>query len=90
MWTCGITVDFQAYCWGMNGFGDLGLGNFDDPVASPRAVLMPAASDAPAVGWEEDHSCALKRLWVTGRSLDSLGMTERTSTYHLTASTISL
>lgn len=59
MRSCGTTVAFQAYCWGSNGFGDLGLGNFDDPVASPRAVLMPAAADAPAVGWEEDHSCAV-------------------------------
>lgn len=64
MRSCGLGTDSHAYCWGSNGFGDLGLGNFDDPVAAPRAVLMPAAADAPAVGWEEDHSCAVT---TTGR-----------------------
>ena len=57
--TCGTTVDSRAYCWGTNNYGDLGLGNFDDPVALPRAVLMPAAQDAPAVGWEESHACTV-------------------------------
>jgi alpha-tubulin suppressor-like RCC1 family protein len=57
--SCGVTTDSRAYCWGSNSFGDLGVGNFDDPVASPRAVVMPAAESAPAVGWEEDHACAV-------------------------------
>ena len=57
--SCGVTTASRAYCWGTNSFGDLGLGNFDDPVTSPRAVLMPAAEGAPAVGWEEDHGCAV-------------------------------
>jgi Regulator of Chromosome Condensation (RCC1) repeat protein len=57
--SCGVTTASRAYCWGSNSFGDLGLGNFDDPVALPRAVLMPAADAAPAVGWEEDHACAV-------------------------------
>jgi alpha-tubulin suppressor-like RCC1 family protein len=57
--SCGVTTAARAYCWGTNSFGDLGLGNFDDPVSLPRAVLMPAAQAAPAVGWEEDHACAV-------------------------------
>ena len=57
--SCGVTTTSRAYCWGTNSFGDLGLGNFDDPVALPRAVRMPAAQAAPAVGWEEDHACAV-------------------------------
>jgi len=57
--SCGVTTDSRTYCWGRNSFGDLGLGNFDDPVALPRAVLMPAAAAAPAVGWEEEHACAV-------------------------------
>jgi alpha-tubulin suppressor-like RCC1 family protein len=62
--SCGVTTASRAYCWGTNSFGDLGLGNFDDPVALPRAVLMPAADAAPALGWEEDHACAVT---TTGR-----------------------
>jgi len=57
--SCGVTTASSAYCWGTNSFGDLGLGNFDDPADHPRAVLMPAAAGAPAVGWEEDHACAV-------------------------------
>ena len=55
--SCGVTTASSAYCWGTNSFGDLGLGNFDDPADHPRAVLMPAAAGAPAVGWEEDRVC---------------------------------
>jgi alpha-tubulin suppressor-like RCC1 family protein len=57
--SCGVTTASRAYCWGRNSFGGLGLGNFDDSVELPRAVLMPAAKDAPAVGWEEEHACAV-------------------------------
>ena len=62
--SCGTTLDAHAYCWGDNSFGDLGLANMDNPVAVPRAVRMPSAQDAPALGHEDDHACALT---TTGR-----------------------
>jgi alpha-tubulin suppressor-like RCC1 family protein len=56
--SCGTTIDGRAYCWGLTSFGELGIGTQYDPVATPRAVLMPAAAESPALG-PDDHACAL-------------------------------
>src|SRR5436309_1601049 len=36
--SCGVTPDYQAYCWGSNDFGALGNGT-DNPSRTPVAVV---------------------------------------------------
>jgi alpha-tubulin suppressor-like RCC1 family protein len=38
-YTCGVTTDDRAYCWGYNGSGQLGVGTFADSRHVPTAVL---------------------------------------------------
>lgn len=40
--TCGVTQDFQLYCWGLNDLGQLGNGT-TMPSLLPRLVTLPAA-----------------------------------------------
>ncbi|KPK03723.1 MAG: hypothetical protein AMS20_10000, partial [Gemmatimonas sp. SG8_28] len=36
--TCGISTDQRAYCWGSNGDGELGMGFVGDDVGEPQQV----------------------------------------------------
>jgi alpha-tubulin suppressor-like RCC1 family protein len=45
--TCGVTMDNRAYCWGGNGYGQLGIGSTLDtsrPVAVARGLLLTQVS----------------------------------------------
>lgn len=53
--TCGITVDGILFCWGDNGAGQLGVGQFGGGGPTPLAVIRGAAE----VDAGELHTCAL-------------------------------
>jgi alpha-tubulin suppressor-like RCC1 family protein len=36
--TCGVTADHQAYCWGENGLGELGIGSYVNATLPTRVV----------------------------------------------------
>jgi alpha-tubulin suppressor-like RCC1 family protein len=62
--SCGVTTDGQAVCWGSNNFGQMGIGGANpDFSTTPRLVWMPAVTEPPALG-EEDNVCAAT---TTGR-----------------------
>ena len=60
-YTCGLTPQGQAYCWGFNEYGELGnhaAYTSNDPVA----VVAPAKGQAlrfQSIAAGEDHTCAL-------------------------------
>jgi alpha-tubulin suppressor-like RCC1 family protein len=57
-YTCGLTTGGLAYCWGINGFAQLGIGQSDSlthPVPAP--VVGGAQFAALAAGYQ--HTCAL-------------------------------
>ena len=39
--TCGVTIDRTAYCWGWNGWGQLGDGNVGEDQYTPTPVVNP-------------------------------------------------
>ena len=54
--TCGVTTDNRAYCWGGNGYGQLGIGSTLDtsgPVAVARGLLFTQVSAA------SHHTCGV-------------------------------
>jgi hypothetical protein len=53
---CAITTSFEAKCWGRNGSGQLGNGNFTT-TPNPQAVANLGAVNAIATG--TDHTCAI-------------------------------
>jgi len=58
---CGISIGGDAYCWGENSFGQIGVGTgggSSDIEETPAAVVIGGAKVASiAAGW--DHTCAL-------------------------------
>lgn len=64
--SCGITIDGRAWCWGGNGDGQLGDGSITDSVV-PRPVSGEGTWLAVAVGYS--HACGIKTgggLWCWG------------------------
>ncbi len=57
--SCGLTASGAAYCWGHNGFGQLGLGNTVGPQTSPQAVVMPSGVSFVSLAAGGGHSCGL-------------------------------
>lgn len=57
--TCGLTALGQAYCWGDNSSGQLGIGVMDQGRSTPTAVSQPAgvAFDTIVIG--DLHTCAV-------------------------------
>lgn len=53
--TCGVETTGNLYCWGLNNYGQLGIGTLTD-AASPQRVTIPGTVAEVAVGLE--HSCA--------------------------------
>lgn len=55
--TCGITLDGKAYCWGYNGWGQLGSGSNASLSAAPVAVAGGLTFRSVSAG--ADHSCGV-------------------------------
>jgi alpha-tubulin suppressor-like RCC1 family protein len=56
-YTCGVTTDDRAYCWGYNGSGQLGIGTFGDSRQVPTAVVGGFAFHSVSAG--SRHTCGL-------------------------------
>src|SRR4051794_38625048 len=54
--TCGLTSDHRLFCWGHNGFGQLGDGTVTSRVA-PRAVATTLRFQQVSAAY--DHTCAV-------------------------------
>jgi alpha-tubulin suppressor-like RCC1 family protein/uncharacterized protein YjdB len=57
--SCGLTATGAAYCWGFNGYGSLGSGNFEDSWRPVQVVGVPSFVQIDA---GTHHTCGL----VTG------------------------
>ncbi len=55
---CGVTVSGQAYCWGSNWYGQLGIGSRGDEAPIPTAVVGGHVFRSIVTG--SDQTCALK------------------------------
>ena len=55
--TCGITLDGKAYCWGYNGWGNLGSGSNASMSSTPVAVVGGLKFRSVTAG--SDHSCGV-------------------------------
>ena len=57
---CGLSSTGEAYCWGLDSFGQLGNGaGVTDPQVAPSAVEMPTGVTFSAIFAQSYHSCAL-------------------------------
>ena len=56
--TCAITTTGQAYCWGMNSYGQLG-NNSTTNSSTPVAVQMPAGVSFQSIAAGVFHTCAI-------------------------------
>ena len=56
--TCSLTTTGQAYCWGMNLYGQLG-NNSTTNSSTPVAVQMPAGVSFQSIAADYYHTCAL-------------------------------
>jgi alpha-tubulin suppressor-like RCC1 family protein len=63
--TCGVTSEDQAYCWGYNNYGQLGVGTTDGPElclslgCSTRPVAVLGGLRFRQVSAGEDHTCGI-------------------------------
>jgi len=55
--TCGVSTDFEAYCWGFGGSGQLGNESTDDKAVPP---LVSGAHVFISVEAGNVHTCAVK------------------------------
>ena len=58
--TCAVLDNGSAYCWGDNGFGQLGDGTGSD-TSSPVHVNLPSGTEVISVSSGDYHSCAVMR-----------------------------
>jgi alpha-tubulin suppressor-like RCC1 family protein len=66
---CATRKDGGLWCWGFNGYGQLGIGTTTDS-PRPQQVTTPAADGWASVSAGVDHTCALRTdgtLWCWGR-----------------------
>lgn len=66
--TCGIKGSGQLYCWGLNPYGELGIGNTADQ-NTPQ--LVASVSGWTMVSSGQDHTCGIRQggeLWCWGRN----------------------
>ena len=56
--TCALTTEGKAYCWGVNGYGQLGNNSTADS-RIPVAVQMPAGVSFQSIATGSFHTCAL-------------------------------
>ena len=55
--TCALMASGDVYCWGFNGFGELGDGTTHDSARPVKVASLPSKISAIAVGWY--HTCAV-------------------------------
>jgi len=55
--TCGVTTDDRAYCWGNNGWGQIGSTASNNPSFTPVSVSSSIAFRQVSVG--SDHTCGV-------------------------------
>ena len=70
--TCGIRADGTLWCWGLNDFGQLGDGSWNNR-ESPQQVTSPARGGWASVTGGGDHTCATRTddtLWCWGGDYD--------------------
>lgn len=78
---CGITTDRDAFCWGENTYGGLGIGRAEDRFPSPQRVVGQLKFASLSVG---AHSCGLSVnhnlfCWgLSARGALGIGRTEGT------------
>ena len=70
--TCAVTDKGEAYCWGYNDEGQLGLGPdvTDETVTSPKKVVLPPGVTLVSIEAGYEHTCALatdQQLYCWGR-----------------------
>ncbi|WP_285597552.1 hypothetical protein [Kineosporia sp. NBRC 101731] len=72
---CATRTSGTLYCWGSNGYGQIGTGTSGGTVTAPVAVTRPAAVSGAliAYGVGQEHTCALDSagvLWCWGHNND--------------------
>jgi alpha-tubulin suppressor-like RCC1 family protein len=67
--TCAVKRDGSLWCWGWNGWGQIGDGTYVDKVAPVRVISSGVVSVSAGFG----HTCAVKQdgsLWCWGRNYE--------------------
>jgi alpha-tubulin suppressor-like RCC1 family protein len=65
--TCGITTADQAFCWGLNSSGQLGIGSVANANA-PTAVDVPTGTTWRSLALGEEHACGIANATGSGGS----------------------
>ena len=66
-YSCGLTAEGAAWCWGLNNFGQLGNGSKAD--SSNRPVAVSGGLKFVSIGAGRFHGCAVTRddaVWCWG------------------------
>lgn len=69
--TCGLSAEGQAYCWGSNQFGQLGVDTIGNAATRPQPVAGGLTFTQLSAGWL--HTCGLttdSTTWCWGRGLE--------------------
>jgi alpha-tubulin suppressor-like RCC1 family protein len=61
--TCGLTSDGDAYCWGRNDSGQLGIGSMDES-AHPKPLLVSGKLKFELITANGNHACGLTAAGV--------------------------
>ncbi len=70
---CALTGLGDVFCWGWNGFGQIGDGSFDDAFV-PREVIFPNGEIIEDIEVGESHNCAKARsgsIFCWGNNLEN-------------------
>jgi alpha-tubulin suppressor-like RCC1 family protein len=78
--TCALTLEGQAYCWGSNEYGQLGIPTTISATTTPQAVRDSSGTTASTLRFSridtgKDHTCAITTVgaaYCWGRSLDGI------------------
>ncbi len=57
--TCALDLFGKAWCWGINYYGQLGVGTIGGSQGLPSAVIMPASGEFSSISVGSFHVCAL-------------------------------
>lgn len=84
---CAIASDNQAYCWGLNSFGNLGNFSYDDSLVPVAVYTSGALSDKTVISISAgfDHTCVIASdnqaycwgydgYWQGGREFDPINL----------------